>query len=31
MLKVRVDISGALLDAEERIQEALNEAKMIAT
>lgn len=31
MLKVRVAISGALLDAEKRTQEALNEAKMIAT
>lgn len=30
-LEVRVDISGAMLDAEERIQEALNEAGMVAT
>lgn len=30
-LEVRVDISGAMLDAEERIQEALNEAGMLAT
>jgi hypothetical protein len=30
-LEVRVDISGAMLDAEERIGEALNEAGMVAT